>query len=282
VLGPVVVPRSLDEAVEALARDPGAMVLAGGTDLMVAVNAGQVRPSSVVATTQVTELHGWSRDDGHVTLGAGLTYTEMEQGEFATLVPALAQAARTIGSPQIRNAGTLGGNIGTASPAGDTLPVLVALDAVVTCRGPEGDRDVPLTELITGVKRTGLRPGELVVSVRFPAARGPQEFLKVGPRNAMVISVVAVAVVVDTVARTVRCGLGSVAPVPVRAREAEDWVVDHVDWEEGRVPDPRTYETFGRLAAEATRPIDDHRSTADYRRHAVAVCARRALMRALP
>jgi len=160
--------------------------------------------------------------------------------------------------------------------------VLVALDAVVTCRGPEGDRDVPLTELITGVKRTGLRPGELVVSVRFPAARGPQEFLKVGPRNAMVISVVAVAVVVDTAARTVRCGLGSVAPVPVRAREAEDWVVHHVDWEEGGVPDPRTYETFGRLAAEATRPIDDHRSTADYRRHAVAVCARRALMRALP
>jgi CO/xanthine dehydrogenase FAD-binding subunit len=206
----------------------------------------------------------------------------MEQGELARLVPALAQAARTVGSPQIRAAATLGGNIGTASPAGDTLPVLAALDAVVEVAGASGVRRVPLMELIVGVKETTLRAGEIVTAVRVPVLRGGQEFLKVGTRNAMVISVVIVAVVVDVDGRNVRAGLGSVSPVPLRAREAEEYAARHIDWSRPGVSGPEVVERFGALCAAAAAPIDDHRSSADYRRRAVAVCASRALARHLP
>src|SRR3954452_19540500 len=151
-------PRTLAAAVRALADDPQALVLAGGTDLMVEVNAGRRRPSAVVSLTRVQELAGWRREGDELVLGACLTYAEMERGELAALVPALAQAARTVGSPQIRAAATLGGNIATASPAGDTLPVLAALDAVVEVAGPAGTRRVPLLELVTGVKKTTLAP----------------------------------------------------------------------------------------------------------------------------
>jgi CO/xanthine dehydrogenase FAD-binding subunit len=185
-----------------------------------------------------------------------------------------------VGSPQIRNAATIGGNLGTASPAGDTLPVLAALDAVVETAGPQGRRSVPVLELLTGVKTTSLGAGEIVTAVRLPVVRGPQEFLKVGTRNAMVISVVIAALVVDLDGRSVRLGLGSVAPVPVRAREAEAFAQEHVDWEHGRLDGGGVAARFGDLAAAATAPIDDHRSTAVYRRHAVSVCARRAIERA--
>ncbi|MGZ4593092.1 MAG: FAD binding domain-containing protein [Actinomycetes bacterium] len=278
---PVAVPRSLEQALRALADAPDATVLAGGTDLMVDVNAGRRRPSAVVSLTRVPELAGWRREGDELVLGACLTYAEMERGELAALVPALAQAARTVGSPQIRAAATLGGNIGTASPAGDTLPVLAALDALVEVAGPAGPRRVPLLDLVTGVKRTSLGPGEIVTGVRVPVLRGGQEFLKVGTRNAMVISVVMVAVVVDLDGRSVRAGLGSVAPVPLRARAAEAYAAEHTHWSRGRVEGPAVVERFGELCAEATAPIDDHRSTAGYRRRAVAVCAGRALARAL-
>jgi CO/xanthine dehydrogenase FAD-binding subunit len=283
--GPVVLPRSIEETLAALQEAPDATILAGGTDLMVAVNAGTHRPDSVVSLARVSELRDWRRDGDDVVIGACVTYTEMEHGELAALLPALCQAARTVGSPQIRNAATIGGNLGTASPAGDTLPVLAALDAVVEIRGPAGTRSVPVLEFVTGVKETVLAPGELVTAVRLPVLRGPQEFLKVGTRNAMVISVVMAALVVDLDGRTVRLGLGSVAPVPVRAREAETYVAGLVDWDaadgSARIGDAADFERFGELAAAATAPIDDHRSTAAYRRHAVAVCARRALERAM-
>jgi CO/xanthine dehydrogenase FAD-binding subunit len=278
----VALPRSLAEALRALEDDPEAAVLAGGTDLMVAVNAGSHRPGSVVSLTRVPELRGWRREGDEVVLGACLTYADMEHGELAGLVPALAQAARTVGSPQIRAAATIGGNIGTASPAGDTLPVLAALDAVVEVAGASGVRSVPIDELIVGVKETSLRPGEIVTAVRLPVLRGGQEFLKVGTRNAMVISVVIVAVVVDLDGRNVRAGLGSVAPVPLRAQEAEQYVARHTDWARGAVLGPEVVERFGALCAAVTAPIDDHRSSADYRRRAVAVCASRALARVLP
>ena len=279
----VVLPRSLDEALAALAAEPDAHVLAGGTDFMVEVNFGHRRPPAVVALQHVAELRHWRRDGDHITLGAGVTYTDLQSAELAAVLPALAHAARGVGSPQIRNAGTVGGNLGTASPAGDTLPVLAALDAVVLlASADEGTREVPFPEFVVGPKRTTRRPGELIVGVRVPVLRGGQEYVKVGTRNAMVISVAAVALVVDLDGRTVRCGLGSVGPTPLRAPDAEAWVAQHVDWDAGRVPDPRTYETFGAMVAEASRPIDDHRSTADYRRHAIGVCARRTLMRVLP
>lgn len=279
----VSLPDSLDGALRALAEAPDAHVLAGGTDLMVEVNYGHRRPPAVLSLRRVDELRGWRPEGDELVLGAGLTYTEMETGELARLLPALARAARTVGSPQIRNTGTLGGNLGTASPAGDTLPVLSALDATVVLASVRGERSVPIHDFVTGAKRTAREPDELIVAVRVPRLRGPQEYLKVGPRNAMVISVAGCALVVDLDGRTVRCALGSVGPVPIRCPDAEATAAAAVDWDADppRVVDPRAYETFGALAAGAARPIDDHRSTAAYRRHACGVMARRALMRCL-
>jgi len=264
-----------------LDRFPDAQLLAGGTDFMVEVNAGWRRPSSVLYLGRVPELAGWKRVDGEVVLGAGLTYTEMMSGELPRLLPGLALAARTVGSPQIRNAGTLGGNLGTASPAGDTLPVLSALDAVVVTAAADGtSRTLGIHELITGPKKSALRPGEIIVEARLPAYLPAQEFLKVGTRNAMVIAVATVAVVLDWSERAVRVALGSAGPVVIRATEAERAAAGAIDWE-GRVIASTDLGEFAELVRDAARPIDDHRSTAAYRRHAVGVCAERALRRLL-
>lgn len=291
---PVVLPRSLPDALEALAAAPRCTVLAGGTDVMVAVNYGRLRPESVLSLRNVDELRAWRRlDDGRLWLGAGLTYRHLQDRDLAALAPALAQAARTVGSPQIRNTGTLGGNLATASPAGDTLPVLASLGAEVVLRSAAGgERTLPLVEgedpFITGPKRTARRPDELIVAVLVPAAAGPQEFLKIGTRNAMVISVASCALVVDPAARWLRCTLGSVGPIPMRCPDAERLAAERLDWSALaaggpglRGPDAGpTIEEFGARCADAARPIDDHRSTAAYRRHACAVLARRALRRA--
>ncbi len=258
---------SLADACAALAEDPEADVLAGGTDLMVEVNHGRRRPTAVVAIARVPELGGWERDGDRIRLGAGLTYTDLGRPDLVTLAPALADAARTVGSPQIRNAGTIGGNLGTASPAGDLLPVLVALDAIVHLRSAAGARDLPVTAFLTGVKRTALAPGELIEAVSVPVARGPQHYLKVGTRNAMVIAVVSLGLVVDADAGTVTVGLGSVGPTPLRVTATIE---------------EATSGAFPARVAEAARPIDDHRSSAAYRRHAVGVLAERAVRRAFP
>jgi CO/xanthine dehydrogenase FAD-binding subunit len=279
----VFVPRSLAEAFAALEEAPDAQLLAGGTDFMVEVNYGHRHPSAVVALGQVPELKGWYHEGDDIVLGAGLTYTEMLSPALSGLVPGLAQAARTVGSPQIRNAGTLGGNLATASPAGDTLPILSALGASVTIGRSDGSRrSLGLDELITGPKATVLRPGEIVLDARVPARGGRQEFLKVGTRNAMVIAVASAAVVVDFERKSVRVALGSVGPVVIRAREAEHEAERLMDWDERRLTghvDRRG--DFGELVKAAVRPIDDHRSTAAYRRHAAGVCAVRGLMRAV-
>jgi CO/xanthine dehydrogenase FAD-binding subunit len=274
----VVVAGALDEALDALERRPDAQVLAGGTDFMVEVNYGQRRPEAVVAVNRVPELRGWQRTNGTLALGAGLTYAEMADPQLASFLPALRDAARTVGSPQIRNAGTIGGNLGTASPAGDALPVLAALDAVVVL---SSGREQPLDRFIVGPKRTALEPGELITSVRVPVVRGPQAYLKVGTRNAMVIAVCALALVVDVDGKRVRCALGSVGPVPIRAHSAEDFISEHIDFSTGRLDDLGAADRFASMVAAASRPIDDHRSTADYRRHAIGVLARRALHRTL-
>jgi CO/xanthine dehydrogenase FAD-binding subunit len=276
---PVLTPTSLDEALDLLVDSPAAMVLAGGTDLMVTVNAGRQPVGTVLGLSRVEELRRWRREGDTVVLGAGLTYRDLEQADLAPLVPGLAQAARTVGSPQIRNAGTLGGNVGTASPAGDTLPVLAALDAVVELRSAEGSRLLPIGEFLTGPKRTARQAGELIVSVRVPVARGPQEFLKVGARNAMVIAVASLALVVDLEARRVGVALGAVGPTVLRAPEAESFAADHIDWDRGELRHPGSAEGFGRRVADAAQPIDDHRSLATYRRHCVSVLAGRAIRR---
>jgi CO/xanthine dehydrogenase FAD-binding subunit len=267
------------DAVDALTEAPDADLLAGGTDLMVEVNFGHRRPSRIVALRRVEELHGWRREDRRFDLGALTTYRQIED-ELATELPALAAAARTVGSPQIRNAGTVGGNIGTASPAGDALPLLVALDADVVCDGVDGRRTVTLRDFITGPKQTDRRPGELISRVRFDACAGPQQFLKVGPRNAMAISTACLALVADTDARRIRVGTGSVAPRPLRPAEAEAFASEAIDWDAGAMA-PDDVDTFGTMVSGAVSPVTDHRGTEAYRRHAVGVLARRALVRAL-
>jgi CO/xanthine dehydrogenase FAD-binding subunit len=272
---------SLPDALAALADRPAAHVLAGGTDFMVEVNFGHRRPDDVIALGNVAELRGWHQDGDTIVLGAGLTYTEMLAPDFAALVPAMAQAARTVGSPQIRNAGTIGGNLGTCSPAGDALPVLSALDATIELASTTGRRSLSVHEFMVGVKRTALEPGEIVVAARMPVVDGYQGFAKVGVRNAMVISATSACLAVDRPSATVRLALGAVGPTVVRARAAEAWVAGVLPWSGGALDDGVAAE-FGRRAAAEATPIDDHRSTAAYRRHAVGVLATRLLRRAFP
>ena len=277
---PVTVPLSLDAALSALASDPGATVLAGGTDLMVEVNDGRRRLDRVISVGRLPELRKTQVRSGVVVIGAATTYSEMDRGPFADLAPSLSYAARTVGSPQIRNAGTIGGNVATASPAGDTLPVLVALGAAVEIAGATGRRVVPVAEFFIGAKRSALSAGELVVAVHVPIRRGPQDYLKVGVRNAMVIAVASVAIAVDLDERSVGVGLGSVGPTPLAAPEACEWIASQAVWRnDGVAAAPEAIAEFARRVADAAQPIDDHRSTADYRRHAIGVLARRALER---
>ena len=278
----VLLPTTVDELVEGRAAHPDALLLAGGTDLMVAVNAGALPVPGVIALRGVDGLRGWRREGDEVVVGAATTYADLLAPDVAALLPGMAQASRTVGSPQIRSTGTLGGNLGTASPAGDALPVLVALGATVELRSPGGGRSLPVGELLTGPKRTALAPDEVITSARLPVARGPQQYRKVGVRNAMVISVASVALAVDVEARTVGVGLGSVGPVPLPAPDACAFAVDAVDWATGALHEPGAADRFGELAAAACSPIDDHRSTAAYRRHAVRVLAARALATACP
>jgi CO/xanthine dehydrogenase FAD-binding subunit len=279
----VLVATSLGQALAALAADPASQVLAGGTDLMVEVNAGHRRAGSIVALRAIDTQQGWVRHGKAVRLGAGITFRQLLEPELAALVPGLAQAARTVGSPQIRNAATIGGNLATASPAGDSLPVLLALEGLVELTGPDGTRVMALDRFLTGPKKTALEPGELITAVTVPVVRGAQEYLKVGVRNAMVIAIASLALIVGFEHRTVRVGLGSVGPTVLRAPGAESFIEGQLDWE---APVPRlakagVADRFAELVAEAAHPIDDHRASAAYRRHAIGVLARRALERAV-
>jgi CO/xanthine dehydrogenase FAD-binding subunit len=285
----VLVPTSLDEAVAGLQARPGATLLAGGTDLMVEVNEGHRRfpwpdgDSTVISLGRVPELSTWTYDPvaGTVTLGAAITWAEIEREPLKSMLPALAEAARTVGSPQIRNAGTVGGNLATCSPAGDGLPVFSALEATVGLIGGDGRRSLPVAEFMLGVKRTALAPGELIESITLRLFDGWQGYSKVGVRNAMVIATASACLATDATTRSVRIALGSVAPTIVRSPEAEEFAIDAVDWDFLAVSDDAAVR-FGGLAAASSRPIDDHRSTAEYRRHAISVMASRLLRRAFP
>lgn len=279
----VLVPTSLDGALQALADHPDATVLAGGTDLMVEFNGGHRRPSDVVVVNRVPELCTWRHDPATSTLriGAAVTYAEIESEPIATWVPALAQAARTVGSPQIRHAATIGGNVGTCSPAGDGLPVLAALDALVELRSAAGVRTVPFAEFMVGPKRTTRAAGELITAVTVPVLDGWQGYTKVGVRNAMVIATASVALAVSNADRRVALALGSVGPTILRCPEAEAFAAEHADFAAGRLA-ADAVAACSELVRDTARPIDDHRSSADYRRHAVGVLAGRLLRRAFP
>jgi CO/xanthine dehydrogenase FAD-binding subunit len=277
----VFLPRTLEEALEIKSAHPEALPIAGGTDVMVWLNFDQRRPDAIVDVSRLPELRLWQREDRHIFLGAGVTYARI-MGELHAFTP-LAQASRTVGSPQIRNRATVGGNLGTASPAGDALPVLAAYDAEIELASARGGRrSLPWHAFHVGVKKTALRPDELIIGARWKVLRGPGSFSKVGTRNAMVISLAGLCLAMDEQDRTVRVALGSVAPTIVRAPEAEAFaaaaLAEAGAWEDPAATlGPGALDEFAELSAAAARPIDDVRGTASYRRHACAVLARRAL-----
>lgn len=278
----VIVPRTLKDALIATAANPAAQLIQGGTDLMVEINFNHRKPTDVIALRRVDELRSFqiNAEKTQITIGAGLPYQLMEHGEIAALVPALAQAARTVGSPQIRSAGSIGGNLGTCSPAGDALPVLSALDATVNLQTADTSRSVSIHDFMVGVKRNSRQPGEIIVSTTLPIISGWQGYAKVGVRNAMVISVASCCLVVDRINGKIFVALGAVGPTIVRCRKTEAWLASKIDLKTKSPVAQNLLQEFGDRIASESKPIDDHRSTAAYRRHAVAVLSRRLLTRA--
>ena len=260
----VLTPRSLDDALRLKSEHPEAVPIQGGTDVMVALNFDRLRPETVLNLNEVADLRGWSRANGSLRLGSGLTYDEALREELAASLPALAEASRTVGSPQIRNRGTIGGNLGTASPAGDALPPLLVERAEVEVASVRGERRVPLREFLVGPKRNALADDELIVAAHLSPSGQPQTFMKVGPRNAMVIAVCSLAVVADREQGEIRASFGSAGPVAGLVTCPLGDAADFAD----------------RVVAAAS-PIDDVRGTAAYRRHALRVLAGRALERCL-
>ena len=260
----VLTPRSLDEALRMKADHPDAVPIQGGTDVMVAFNFDRLRPGHVLNLNEVGELRGFSRENGTLRLGAGLTYSEAMRHPLAGALPALAEASRTVGSPQIRNRGTIGGNLGTASPAGDALPPLLVEGADIELASVRGMRRVSLAEFLVGPKQNSLAEDELIVAAIVRPSGQSQTFMKVGPRNAMVIAVCSLALVADRERGELRAAYGSSGPVV------------------GLVTSPlEDADDFPDLVAGAARPIDDVRGTAAYRRHALRVLTARALERCL-
>jgi CO/xanthine dehydrogenase FAD-binding subunit len=274
-------PTTWPQALEAKAALPKAVPIQGGTDVMVELNFDRHRPPALLDLNRIEELSRWEQADGMVRLGAGVSYTRTI-AELGDRLPGLAMAARTVGSPQIRNRGTVAGNLGAASPAGDAHPALLAADAVVEVESVRGARRVPVADFYAGVKRNVLEPDELIRAVLIPVATGPQQYCKIGTRNAMVIAVAAFGLAVHADRRRVGTGIGSAAPTPRRARTAEDFLGEALDaggyWDT-REPIPDSVATrFGDLVAAASAPIDDVRGSARYRQHALSVMARRALI----
>lgn len=271
-------PSSWADALAAKAAAPTAVPIAGGTDVMVELNFDHRRPPALLDLNPVAELAEWSMADGRIRIGAGVSYTRIIT-ELGDRLPGLAMASRTVGSPQIRNRGTVGGNLGTASPAGDAHPALLACDAVVEVESVRGTRMVPVAEFYTGVKRNALEPDELIAAVHIAAAEGPQQFAKVGTRNAMVIAVCAFGLSLFPSTGRVGAAIGSAAPTPRHATAAEDFIAGELAdrWSERKPLPGGVIRRFGEMVAAAAAPIDDVRGTAAYRTHALAVLARRTL-----
>ncbi len=278
-------PSSWPDAILLRSQHPDASPICGGTDLMVRINFGRARPAGLLDLTALEEgFDCWELiEDGRtVRIGAGVSFTRIID-ELGHLCPALAQAARTVGSPQIRNRGTVAGNLATASPAGDAHPVLLASWAQVEVESLRGPRLIDIDDFFVGPKHSALDPDELIRAVRVPAATGPQQFAKIGPRNAMVIATASFAVNLDVADRRVGTGIGSAGPTPLRARDAERMLGEALAdlWDApGRIGE-RVAREFGDLVAGAASPIDDVRGSAAYRRHALSVLARRCLTWAL-
>ena len=263
------------------AEHPDAMPIAGGTDVMVEINFDRHRPPAFIDLTRIAELSDWSQDGEWLRVGAGVSYARVI-AELGDRLPGLAMASRTVGSPQIRNRGTVGGNLGSASPAGDAHPPLLASGAIVELASSAGTRRLPAHEFFVGPKRSAMKKDELIAAFLIEPAKGPQQFSKVGTRNAMVIAVCSFALAIDSERRRIGTGIGSAAPTPVRAIEAELFLAGVLEekglWENPAAVDESVLARFGELVAAAAKPIDDVRGTAAYRRHALAVMARRSFV----
>jgi CO/xanthine dehydrogenase FAD-binding subunit len=272
-------PSTWTEALQMKSAHPEAMPIAGGTDVMVEINLDRHRPASILDLTRIRELNVWGVEGGLLRIGAGVTYARII-GELGDRLPGLAMASRTVGSPQIRNRGTVGGNLGSASPAGDAHPPLLATDAVIELASANGTRTLPAREFYIGPKRNAMRNDELIAAFLVAPAKGPQQFSKVGTRNAMVIAVCSLALALDAERRHVGTGIGSAAPTPVIAEEAGRFMEGVLDegglWEKRMPVAASALARFGELVAAAAKPIDDVRGTAAYRHHALAVMARRS------
>jgi CO/xanthine dehydrogenase FAD-binding subunit len=273
-------PASWADALAVKSAAPAALPVAGGTDVMVELNFDARRPEVLLDLTRISELAGWETDDGRITLGAAVTYSRLID-ELGGRLPGLAMAARTVGSPQIRNRGTVGGNLGAASPAGDCHPPLLAAGAEIEVASVRGTRTISADDFYTGVKRNALQPDELIRAVTITPPAGPQQFSKIGTRNAMVIAVAAFSLALHPDSGTVGTGIGSAAPTPRRAPDAERFLAAALDdaglWDSrASLPETITAE-FSRLVRQAAKPIDDVRGTAAYRLHALGVMAARTL-----
>jgi CO/xanthine dehydrogenase FAD-binding subunit len=292
-------PTELEPAVAALAADPGLLVLAGGTELMVLANAGRLRPGGFLLLDRIPELRGVWFTEQEIIIGAGTTCSDLTHADVRAVLPALAQAARAIGSAALRARATLGGNLASGKrpgggpaplPGRDLLTALIALGAVAVCRTAQEWRQIQVAELYARDGGVQLRPGELVTALRLPLGTGQQGFMKIGTRGGPGRPVLTLAIVVDPANRQVTCALGGHGPVAARVDHAGQWLADHVDWDAGAIPDPATYQIFARLVAEGLLApstagpagASTSRIPEDYRRAAAEVCARRALVRALP
>ncbi|GLU48613.1 FAD binding domain-containing protein [Nocardiopsis ansamitocini] len=269
-------PATLAEALAAKGEQPDAVPIMGGTDVMVELNFDKHRPPALIDLTRIAELREWRVEPGHLRLGAGVPYTEIID-RLRGRAPGLAMAARAVASPQIRNRGSVGGNLGGGSPAGDAHPPLLAADATIELASARGVRRVAAREFYLGPRRTARQDDELITAVLLPEPAGPQQFCKIGTRNAMVIAVASFALALNGRTREVGTGIGSAGPTPLRARAAEEFIAAELDWDEATAPAPTAVRRFGELVAATARPIDDVRGSAEYRKHALSVMARRTL-----
>ena len=271
----------LAEALRWYEEHPDATVIAGGTEVMAEVALEELKPQGCLHIGRVDELQRVRINDQVITIGAGTTIERLMQADLAAASPLLAQVASSIGTPQSRRRGTVGGNLGGGQPDRSLAPALLALGcSVVLCSHSRGERRLPLGDFLVDRGRTALAADELITSFEVQRCHGFQAFTMVGPRPALVYPTVAIALVVNPTAQTLALGIGNAAATAIRANKAES-LSNALDWGRQATSDDVAH-NFGELAASATSPIDDVQASAEYRRHAVSVMARRLLQRAFP
>jgi len=267
---------SIAEALNAKRSRPFARFVSGGTELVADQNLGIVCPEGYISLRYVSEMTRVRVAEDRVEIGAGCTIAELLEEPLATALPLLAKAARAFGTRQVRNRGTIGGNIASGLPDRTLTPCLLVLDATVTLESGNGTRTVPVRELLVGPGITSIDPAELVTSVTIPRVAGFQDYRMVGPRNAQFYVTASIALVIDPSDRDVRVALGNCAPTAIRIPEAEAFALGAVDWDTSTLAESAAVE-FGRLVGEYCDPPEDSAASAGYRRHAATVMARRLI-----